>query len=1329
MSEDNTEAKAQQTVDEKIVSLKINLPKAEHALEIPCSIDDTLFEIIETLKVLPSTREFTAFELRQGSVKLGDETPISELVSENEDSVSISLVASPYNEITARKHVIEARKYAGLETAHDSFAEITGVCAGCSTFGDLDLKDAPESEKETGDSTADDKEEEAENFKVTDEEKTELASMVSNLSEIKADINAVVAKPNVKALPALKSLYISQWSPADNLRKLAGDLFYLQAQTLEGENLNITAHVSGFFVNNSSNTKFNGSMNTSKKERSSFDYSLISLLKSLSPAFEKQIKENEEKLSKYAVETYIVPNTTTVTSPWLIGELETPSPDLGRSQYNLLHGGIDGADLKVNWNNDYQLLKDIPRETLAQRYNREQSLISSSSDFTTAAIKGAMSIIRGEIEPVNPDEDPNYYIYLRNGIFYSKAIDSINQFESTGGAEAARYAVAKDIAALKYLNRYDVAGVHSLLTTVVDYLGHRIVCQAPVPGLFSDNDAVIEDETEEPKEAEQPVKYGFIDDHSDVASDESFAKKFSEVGEAFHIKPHKIWNKDGSKIVDVVTSGYTKGTLGTDDRSYIIDMFRSTPLDIEFIEANYDPSKETSYPHGETLLRHEAISEWIKRETAVAVKKETERLEKEGKVNGENKPTIGIDDSLFLLNPDAFSLSAAPNAELAKELKQDEDKVREVSKFVSQILVPEFIKDMEKSEVYNAIDGTHLSKILHESGINIRYLGKIAELALERKASYLKEQETKLAEIAKSNLEIEEQEAKELAEKKAKLEAKLQARREAMEKGEKVPDLKKELEEEEEAEKQKEKAESELPTNLNTIPVAVLLTSLYEVSVNEMIARATKHFLRKQLESIPLPLTPYVISHVHNCLLASKSNPTPESPKLDTLLAGIYKDVDLSILEKDSEFVLNEIAKGVFIRYRFTLPENWVESIKTLQLLRSIALKFGIQWKNREYAFTKEQLDAQVAKQTAAVERSLAAAKNEEKHSRKNKKSASSVPELVDTAVISTTFTPEDIVCIAPIVKNSIFESTSIPDAWEAGMLKLSSKNEEENQEGSIFANQTIQFCERLYGPVHNITASYLTKLGNLYGASNDSADSVLLLKKAFQIFERCAGIDSFQASLALNQLANAYLGGNQIVNAVKIYMKLLNNWILAFDQYHPNVINILTSIAVILMRLGMNNDAIKVFTKTLELSDKVNGEISQQSGFFRYHLAQLYLAEKKFTDAIEYADKAFDAYKATLGLKDRSTIEVKRLSFGLKNYVEYVKHQDKNLQAKEQEARKLEQQQHIKQKLAQKSRQVTPNPEIANKSIDDIMAFIGGSNSDGKKKKKNSNKKKNSKK
>lgn len=1306
----------QGTVDERIVSFKLKLPETDERLELPCSVTDNIFDIIEALKGLPSTSEYTSYELQINGEAINEETSISELVNEKQDTILADLVPSSYNEVSARMHLIYTRVYAGLETDADQIAEISGTAFGSSTYNKLDLNEnfEPQSPEETKEENEDDKEtkeEKSKTINLSDEEKAEITKIVSEICDLKKDLNIVAGSRTPVTSPALQSLFISQWTPSTNARRLAGDLFYLQAQTLEGEIFNITAHVSGFFVNNSTSSRFNGSLHQFPTKRSSMNYSLVALLKSLSPAFVKQIEKNTEAISNTDALLHSVQTTSTVNSPWLVEKVDTQTPDLGKSQSNLLYGGVDGSDLQNDWNKTYQLLKNLPHEKLSERVNREQSLISSSAEFNHAAIKGAMAIARGDLEPLNPDEDPAFFTYLRNGIFYSNAVDSIGQFKSTGGAEAARFAAGKDTVALKYLNKYDINGAYVLLTAVVDYCGKRIICQAPVPGLV-ENDVYVE-ETEDYVE-EQQVKYGFIDDHSDVATTENFQKAFKEIGEAFHLKPHKIWNTDGSKVADVVTSGYTKGIEGTDKRLYAIDMFRTTPLDIEFIDENYDETKQDSYPHKEASLRHEAVSEWIKRETAIAVKRETEKLEKEGKLD--DKQTIGVDDSIFLLNPDAFSLPAAPTPELAKELKSDEEQVREVSKFVNLILVPEFVKEMEKNEVYNAIDGVHLTSMLHEAGINVRYLGKVAKLALERKAEFSKEQKATIAEIEKINKEVTEEEEKEAEATKARVEAFTTKRKEAAEKGEALPDIKEFEEQEIKIREEKAKADSELTTKLNTIPVIALLDSLYTISVQEMIARATKHFLRKELANIPLALAPYVISHIHNCLLASKANPNPEAPKINPMLASIYKKVDLSILEKDPKTIIEAIKDEVYIRFRFALSQDWIDSINNVQLLRSIAIGFGIQWKNKQFAFTKEDLCAQIENEKKATEVS------HHKYTKKDKKSTAVSNANIE--ISTTTFTPSDIICIVPRVKNSIFEATSISDAWNHGMLKLSSKEETESQEGFIFTNQSVNFCERLYGSVHNITATYLSKLAGLYLSFNSANEAVTLYKKAFQIFERCSGIDSYQSSLALNQLAMSLVSNNQIVDALKVYKRLLSYWILAFDETHPNVITLLSSISYILYNANMSADASKLTFKTLEISNKVNGELSQQSALFNQRMFEACFQEKKFNEAALYAEKAYNGYLLNLGLKDKTTVEIRNMFKNLKNYLQYLKSEAKTAHEKEQTAKKLEQEQHIKAKHNQKARQLTSNPDIANKSIDDIVAFISGSSS-GKDKKKN-NKKKN---
>ncbi|KAH3683803.1 hypothetical protein WICPIJ_005225, partial [Wickerhamomyces pijperi] len=86
---------------------------------------------------------------------------------------------------------------------------------------------------------------------------------------------------------------------------------------------------------------------------------------------------------------------------------------------NYILGGADGADLAKDWNDEYQGSRDLPRTNLVEIMARERLLNKTGFDFTVQAIKGAISVVHGDVTPMNPGDEPSQLVYLRNGIFYS----------------------------------------------------------------------------------------------------------------------------------------------------------------------------------------------------------------------------------------------------------------------------------------------------------------------------------------------------------------------------------------------------------------------------------------------------------------------------------------------------------------------------------------------------------------------------------------------------------------------------------------------------------------------------------------------------------------------------------------------------------------------------------------------------------------------------------------------------------------------------------------------------------------------------------------------
>ena len=422
------------------------------------------------------------------------------------------------------------------------------------------------------------------------------------------------------------------------------------------------------FVNKSSTINFNPEMKVNEKGKFYESYLLYDLVSQLSPLFSKTSIENEVKLSESTAypETYLLPGNSFPAYPWLVDESNCKNiPDLSRSQLPTITNGVDGSDYIKEWNNDIQSIKELPATTIQERIIRDKLIQKSLFEFNKTATETAINIIKGNLTPLNPDESTDKYIYLKNGIFYSTGTSTVDGFESTGGEEAARYVSSKDLSAIKLINRHDVRGISSLVTCIVDYMGKRIVCQAPVPGILDNTVAVEGVNNEEEEEAPvEKVVYGLSSDGSKILEEKSFEEPLKQIGELFHLKPHQVQlNEEVKSQSSLVVSKDTKGLKGTDGRKYVIDLYRTTPRDIEFIEENFKLEGENSYPHGEALIRHEAVNEWWRRKVAALFKEETEKLEKEGKLSkeeGDEKPQIAIPTDQVVLTLIHFQMILNP---------------------------------------------------------------------------------------------------------------------------------------------------------------------------------------------------------------------------------------------------------------------------------------------------------------------------------------------------------------------------------------------------------------------------------------------------------------------------------------------------------------------------------------------------------------------------------------------------------------------------------------------------------------------------------------------
>ncbi|EAZ63854.2 accessory factor to EIF3 [Scheffersomyces stipitis CBS 6054] len=1207
----------------KELSLKIDLPaclNAGDSLSIPSNYDETINDLKQALSLLPLSRSLTNYTIYINGTNVSDSvddlTTFSQLFElfqwDSVDLLKVTIKERAYTLAAVYEQISRFREIIGLHYV-DRMAEDLGVASGVSRLNELTLNAVKErenqeekdrNEKSEKDEKDEKSEETEESFVLNEEDIKSLKISAEDLSStIDIDLAATAASFNnihTKIKLPIKSLTISQWSPVPAFQKNKGDLLYLTLQTLENETFNITCHFSGFFVNRSSTVNFNPEVKVNEKGQVSKNYLLVNLVDSLSPSFSKVLEENELSLSTSSEhpETYLLPNNSFLATPWYIDTVHAKNyPDVSRSQLPLILNGVDGSDYVKDWNEDFQSVRELPNTNIQERILREKLIQKALFDFTKTATDTSVNIIKGNLTPMNPNEEEGKHIYLKNGIFYASDATSVEVFEATGAEEAARYVASKDLAGVKVLNKADVPGVNNLVTCIVDYLGKRIVCQAPVPGIFN---AAAEGE-------EEKVVYGLSTDGSTISQDKSFEEPLKQIAEVFHLKPHTVEVSDEIKSEsELLVSKDTKGIKGTDSRKYVIDLYRTTPRDIQFTEAHFDASNDTSYPHGESLLRHEAVAEWWKRKVSALFKAETEKLEKEGKMESKDgeKPQIVLPTDQVVFNPDAFSFDS--------ESDEDREVVRNLSKFVKEKLIEEFLTEFPSQVA--PFDGQQLTSILHRQGINMRYLDE------QTKATYE-------------------------------------------------------------------------PTLAN-------YDALYRVTVQEMIARAAKHLLRKLSADVPVNLFASFVAHFHNCLLGAAVNAQP-AVEIEELYRSFYPESAFNFTKLNSDQVIALITKEVFLRFRYALPEDWSSVlIHPIPLMREIALKFGIQWKAQKYVFTAQEFAAYKEK-FATTSKQVETAK-----SKKKGKKIQVVTEVVSER--DSIFVADDIVNFVPIVKDSSYKASLIDEIFQSARSHIASG---EKDVGLSIFNELVAIQEQIYGRVNSETARFYTLLAQVYSELGYQSQAAFVSRKAIILSERTTGFDSYDTITAYLNSGFYEAANFDLINSVSLYNQAVATWTSVYGKGHPTLINTLTNIAENYSRASQNESAIKLLESALEFSKLANGEVSEITGIVTFRLANCLINTSKFDQSLELYRACEATFEKVLGPDDALTKQASKYVSSIETYVKELAQQA--VASGNSKIKVKSQTETVKngKKNGKKSAIPQPDPEIASKSIDDILQFIEGNN------------------
>jgi len=899
-----------------IQDLGFNVKVAAPGVE-PFDIQVSSMELVQEIHQLLMDREDTChrtcFSLQMDGITLDNFAELKTVEGLKEGSL-IKVVEEPYTMREARIHVRHVRDLLKSVENSDSYNGVD--CASLSFLNNVTGGDIMEKRRVRSDPVD-----------------CTPPDFIMPGNSFEKDIPILPLHPVSKDQPiklnCIKVLTPSGWNPPPGHRKLHGDLLYLQVVTAEDKHYHITASTRGFYVNQTTEEDFN----PKAANPGYLSHSLIELMNQVSSAFKRNFALlQKRRTSRHPYER--VPTPYQIYS-WIGPQMEHNidairaedafSSKLGYEEH------IPGQTR--DWNEELQTTRELPRKNLPERLLRERAIFKVHSDFVSAATRGAMAVIDGNVMAINPGEEAKMQMFIWNNIFFSLGFDVKDHYKDLGGDAAAYVAPRNDLQGVKVYNAVDLEGLFTLGTVVLDYRGYRVTAQSIIPGILE-------------REQEQSVVYGSIDFGKTIVTHSKYLDLLQKAGNQLKILPHKVVNDKGEEV-ELCSSVECKGIIGNDGRHYILDLLRTFPPDVNFLKVEgVELSKEATalgfpveHRHKLSCLRQELIDAFVESRYMMFIKcaavqlqqltlrkpvvelpqitqekKESEK-EKEGEMEEDEAKRIveSMTDSItsgekqdmedstkeivkkaatavgslketefdIRFNPDVYSPGVVHPDLNGDAYKRQCQLVKDAADFLLTAQIPAFIRDcLDHSTA--PMDGATLADAIHNRGINMRYLGKITGML------------------------------------------------------QKVPQLE----------------------------------YVYTIAATELVMRATKHIFTNYLQGLDMLSLACAVSHFLNCLLSSCPNPSTTIPdqlnsKKRSRNRSKNKTKQSPLTPSDSVDWANLSPKSLWAQikseckayYDWELTHDSMEAfIEALQItkvivLRSFSMKVGVQILLREYNF------------------------------------------------------------------------------------------------------------------------------------------------------------------------------------------------------------------------------------------------------------------------------------------------------------------------------------------------------------------------------------------
>ncbi|KAH8384587.1 hypothetical protein KR093_001804 [Drosophila rubida] len=1036
---------------------------------------------------------------------------------------------------------------------------------------------------------------------------------------------------NAKGPQALKVLTTSAWNPPPGPRKLHGDLMYLYVVTMEDKRFHISACSKGFYINQSTDDCFN----PKPDNPSHLSHSLIDLLSHISPSFRRAFQAIQKRRTmRHAFERVATPYQV---YQWSAPQLEHTvdairaedafSSKLGYEEH------IPGQTR--DWNEELQTTRELPRKTLPERLLRERAIFKVHGDFVTAATRGAMAVIDGNVLAINPGEDAKMQMFIWNNIFFSLGFDVRDHYKELGGDHAAFVAPRYDLHGVRVYNAVDVEGLYTLGTVVIDYRGYRVTAQSIIPGILE-------------REQEQSVVYGSIDFGKTVLSHPKYLELLRQAGKHLKIMPHSVLN-ERDEAVELCSSVECKGIIGNDGRHYILDLLRTFPPDVNFLKLqDVELSKELTemgfpieHRHKLCCLRQELLEAFIedryvtfiriaavhlqslnaKKQAAATATAEKElpaiaEKQQEEEQKTEEKPAEEVKAET---SAEQKQEESAPNTNETKSAEAMVNAIREAQSNVAisnEVQAAEVVKRAcsavgslkEKEFDFRFNPDVFSPGIRHVDGPEggsqslakqKRLVQDAAEfLVLKQIPAFIKEH------MSHSSPPIDGQSLTESLHSH----------------GINIRYLGKVI-----------KMLGQMPR----------MDYLHRIAIMELIVRATKHIYYTYMQSTePLHLSA-AISHFLNCLVTTGPvNPavsSEEAHKKQTRSNGgkhnKHKSAKSSKPQQAATSQQNGAggnsaaagggANGGSSRsnsssYDWTLVTprslwqqirreakaywNWeldcdsIEAavskygLQRISLLRAFCLKVGIQVLLRDYNF-------------------------ESKH--------------------KPTFSDDDIVNVFPVVKHISPRASDAYNFYTTGQTKI---QQGMLKEGYELISEALNLLNNVFGAMHQENGSCLRMLARLSYLLGDAQDALAIQQRAVIMSERVNGIDNPStileyAHLSLYSFANGHVG-----MSLKLLYRARYLLVLICGEDHPEVALIDSNISLILHALGEYELSLRFIEHALKLNLKYFGNKSMHVALSYQLMARTQSCMGDFRSALNNEKETYSIYKSQLGEKHEKT-------------------------------------------------------------------------------------------